>query len=120
ACGSALGLVLGFVLASVAIRAFGVDLGSGYFRGTVPMLHADTLTLAAFFALGVAASVLGSLIPAIEAARGAPDAGRCRPRPRLPAAALARVPLPAAPAPRLALAQLAGAPGQLTVSLAAI
>jgi putative ABC transport system permease protein len=172
ACGSALGLVLGFALASVAIRAFGTDLGSGYFRGTVPMLHADPLTLAVFFALGVVASVLGSLVPAIEAARASPalalkagDEERAFARlrsalpglvalalgaaatalppieglpiagygaialllvgtlmllPRLAAVALARLPLPAAPAPRLALAQLAGAPGQLTVSLAAI
>ena len=36
--GSALGLGLGFALAQVAVRSFGADLGSGYFRGVVPTL----------------------------------------------------------------------------------
>ncbi|HYR01585.1 MAG TPA: FtsX-like permease family protein [Casimicrobiaceae bacterium] len=172
ACGSVLGLALGYALAGLALRAFGGDLGSGYFRGIVPRLHAEWDALAAFFALGVGAAMLGSLVPAIEASHAAPaqslkagDEERAFARlrtpwpglaalalgaaltmlpsvdglplagygaiallligtlmllPRLAALALATLPLPRAPAPRLALAQLAGAPGQLTVSLAAV
>ena len=40
--------------------------------------------------------------------------------PRLSVAALSLLPRPRAPAPRLAIAQLSGAPGQVSVSLAAI
>ena len=170
--GSALGLVLGFALAQLAVQSIGADLGSGYFRGVVPMLHAGPGSTAAFFALGVAAAVLGSLVPALEAARAPPalalkagDEERAFARlrspipglvalalgavattlppvdglplvgyvaiallligtlmlmPRLAAIVLSILPVPRAPAPRLALAQLRGAPGQLTVSLAAI
>ena len=170
--GSALGLILGLALAQLAVQSIGTDLGSGYFRGVVPMLHAGPGSTAAFFALGVAAAVLGSFVPAVEAARAPPalalkagDEERTFARlrspipglvalalgavattlppinglplagylaialllvgtlmllPRLAAIVLSILPLPSAPAPRLALAQLAGAPGQLTVSLAAI
>ncbi len=170
--GSALGVALGFALAQLAVRSIGTDLGSGYFRGVVPMLHVDPAALTVFFVLGVAAAVLGSLAPAVEAARAPPalalkagDEERAFVRlrtpvpglvalalgaaatvlpavdglplagylaivllligtlmllPRLAAAALSLLPRPRAPAPRLALAQLSGAPGQLTVSLAAI
>jgi len=72
ALGSVLGIVLGFVLAGLAVRAFGVDLGSGYFRGVVPMLHADMQALIVFLALGIVAAVLGSIVPAIEAAQAPP------------------------------------------------
>jgi putative ABC transport system permease protein len=172
ACGSALGLALGFALALVALRLFGGDLGSGYFRGVVPGLHPEWEALALFFALGVGAAMLGSLVPAIEASRAPPAQalksgdeeqafvrlrtpwpglvavavgaaattlppvnglplagygaiallliGTLMLLPRLAVLALSLLPLPRAPAPRLALAQLRGAPGQLTVSLAAV
>jgi len=170
--GSLLGLALGYALAQLAVRWVGADLGSGYFRGVVPALALEPVALAIFFALGVAAAVLGSLVPALETAATPPalalKAGdeerafaRLRPvfpgvaavalgaaatalppvaglplfgyaaialllvgtlmlMPRLAVLALSLLPVPRAPAARLALAQLAGSPGQVTVSLAAI
>jgi len=70
--GSVLGLVAGYALAGLAVRWVGADLGSGYFRGTMPALAVDPWSLAAFFALGVAAAVLGSFVPAWETAHAAP------------------------------------------------
>jgi putative ABC transport system permease protein len=170
--GSAAGVVLGFALAQTAVRWFGADLGSGFFRGVMPSLTLEPFALATFFALGVAAAVAGSFVPAFEAARAAPaqalkagDEERAYARvrsitpglavmalgalatglppvaglplfgyaaialllvgtlmlmPRLSVIALSLLPLPRAPAPRLAIAQLRGAPGQVSVSLAAI
>jgi putative ABC transport system permease protein len=170
--GAALGIAAGYALAGLALRVVGPDLGSGYFRGVVPAVAVEPGALAAFFALGVAAAVLGSLVPAIEAVRAAPaqalrsgDDERAFARlapagpgvaclgaslvatalppvadlplfgyaaialllvgtlalmPRLAALALARLPRPQAAPPQLAFAQLAGSPGQVSVSLAAI
>ncbi len=70
--GSTVGVALGYVIALVAVRIVGGDLGSGYFRGVAPGLDVDPLALVAFFLLGVAASTLGSLVPALEAARASP------------------------------------------------
>jgi len=70
--GSLLGLGTGYVLAQLAVRWVGVDLGSGYFRGVAPTLTLDPVALGVFFALGVAAAVIGSFFPALEAARAAP------------------------------------------------
>ena len=172
AAGSAVGVALGFALAQTAVRWFGADLGSGFFRGVVPTLSLEPVALATFFALGVAAAVAGSFVPAFEAARASPaqalkagDEERAYARvrsikpglavmalgalatglppvvglplfgyaaialllmgtlmlmPRLSVVALSFLPLPRASAPRLAIAQLRGAPGQVSVSLAAI
>jgi putative ABC transport system permease protein len=54
------------------VRLAGPDLGAGFFRGVVPSVRVDPTALATFFALGVAAALLGSLVPAREAARAAP------------------------------------------------
>jgi putative ABC transport system permease protein len=70
--GSALGLGAGYVLAEVAVRVIGPDLGSGYFRGVAPTLVPAPLVLALCFSLGVAAALLGSVVPALEAARASP------------------------------------------------
>jgi putative ABC transport system permease protein len=72
AVGSALGLVAGYALAQAAVRVIGPDLGSGYFRGVAPTLVAAPLALALCFCLGVAAALLGSVLPALEAARASP------------------------------------------------
>ncbi len=69
AAGSAVGILGGFALASLAVRWLGADLGSGYFRGVVPSLAVDSMSVAIFFALGVAAALLGSVVPALETAR---------------------------------------------------
>jgi len=70
--GSLVGIAAGYALAQLALRIVGADLGSGYFRGIVPEIVVDPITLAGFFTIGVAAAVLGSLAPALEAAHAQP------------------------------------------------
>jgi putative ABC transport system permease protein len=70
--GSALGIAAGYGIALAAVRVAGADLGSGYFRGVDASVGVDPPMLAAFFALGVLAAVLGSALPAREAARAPP------------------------------------------------
>ncbi len=72
AIGSALGLVLGAALATVSLQLLGGDLGSGFFSGTQPEVEYSAGPLAAFFALGLAASIAGSWLPARDAARTSP------------------------------------------------
>jgi putative ABC transport system permease protein len=70
--GSALGLAAGFVLAHAALKIIGADFGAGYFRGLAPTLSPAPLALTLFFCLGVVIAMLGSLAPALEAARASP------------------------------------------------
>ncbi|MGF6933075.1 putative ABC transport system permease protein [Paraburkholderia sp. UCT70] len=70
--GSLCGLALGYAMASGALRFFGSDLGGGYFPGVQPRVGFEPLASAVFLALGVAVSVLGSVAPAIDAARARP------------------------------------------------
>jgi putative ABC transport system permease protein len=72
AVGSALGLALGAALATVTLRFVGGDLGSGFFAGTQPDLQFSAAALILFFALGLAAAIIGSWVPARDAARTAP------------------------------------------------
>ena len=72
AAGSVLGLVLGAALAAVSLQLLGGDLGSGAFAGTRPELQYSIAGVAGFFALGVAASIAGSWLPARHAARASP------------------------------------------------
>jgi putative ABC transport system permease protein len=72
AAGSLAGVLLGYAVAAGVLRRFGAELGAGYFSGTDPVLVPDPLALVLFFCLGVIASVLGSLAPALEAARADP------------------------------------------------
>lgn len=170
--GAVLGLLLGAVLANVALRLVGADLGSGYFRGVTPRIAFDPVDAAIFLVVGIAMAAGGSIFPALEAARAAPaqalKAGdeqqaftRLKPwtpglatlalggvatlgppvlglplfgyasiallligtlmlLPRFAINVWGRLPLPRAESARLALAQLRGAPGQATVSLASI
>ena len=74
AIGAGLGLLAGFGLAQLVLDVIGADLGAGNFRGLRPALRFEPGWAAAFFALGVAAALLGSLAPAIEAARAQPAA----------------------------------------------
>jgi putative ABC transport system permease protein len=53
---------------------FGGDLGAGYFRGVAPAVILEPLATFVFGALGILAAVLGSLVPALEAARAVPAA----------------------------------------------
>lgn len=72
--GSLTGLVLGYAMASAALRFFGSDLGGGYFPGVQPHAGFEPVASTVFLALGVGVSVLGSLAPALEAARARPAA----------------------------------------------
>jgi putative ABC transport system permease protein len=70
--GSALGLATGWAMAQLAVRVIGPDLGSGYFRGVAPTLVPGVAATSFAFALGVVVATLGSLVPALEAARSSP------------------------------------------------
>ena len=72
--GSAVGLAVGYGLAAAVLRFFGADLGAGYFRGTAPQVAFDPASALVFAALGTGVAVLGSFLPAREAARAAPAA----------------------------------------------
>jgi putative ABC transport system permease protein len=72
--GSLLGLAAGYALAAVAIGWFGGDLGAGYFSGGDMSVILQPLAACVFFALGVAAAMLGSILPAKVASRAAPAA----------------------------------------------
>jgi putative ABC transport system permease protein len=72
AVGAAAGIALGRAAAALVLERFGAELGAGYFRGLAPTLALDGAALALFFAMGILAAVLGSLAPALEAARARP------------------------------------------------
>lgn len=70
--GAGAGIGLGLALASLALKLLGGDLGGGYFHGGMPQLVFAPWAAGIFGALGVAAAVLGSMVPAWAAARTAP------------------------------------------------
>ena len=72
AVGSALGLALGAALATLSLQLLGADLGSGFFSGAQTEVQYSLPSLAAFFALGLGASIAGSWLPARDAARTSP------------------------------------------------
>ena len=72
ACGAALGVALGYVLAGLTLRTVGADLGAGYFVGVTPTLKLDVVTIVAFLLIGIFVAILGTLLPALEAAATSP------------------------------------------------
>ena len=70
--GALLGVLAGYVLAALALRFFGGDLGAGYFPGIKPQVVFTPVAAAVFFALGLGVALLGCLAPALEAARARP------------------------------------------------
>lgn len=70
--GSVLGLALGAALATLSLNLLGGDLGSGFFSGTRPKVEYSVASAALFFALGIAAAIAGSWLPARDAARTSP------------------------------------------------
>jgi putative ABC transport system permease protein len=70
--GALAGLMLGYALALFAVRAWGADLGARMFSGIAPQLDVSPLAALAYFIAGVAVSVLGALLPALDAARTPP------------------------------------------------
>ncbi len=168
--GSALGIAGGIALAAVALRILGADLGAGFFSGEMPQLVIEPLAALAFAGLGIVFAVVGSLLPARDAAQAAPAAalkagdeenafarlrhpgigmallgagalatlfpavgglplagyaaialllfGTLLLLPQIAAWTLAHLPIPRSVTASLALAQLRGAPGAATASLA--
>lgn len=72
--GSLLGVALGYLLASAALSLFGGDLGGGYFPGIQPQVSFSLPAALLFLVAGTGVALLGSLSPALEAARARPAA----------------------------------------------
>jgi putative ABC transport system permease protein len=72
AAGSALGLLLGTLLAQGALTWLAGDLGGGYFPGIAPSLRLSWPAAFLFGLLGVIATMLGGWLPARQAASLAP------------------------------------------------
>lgn len=72
AVGSLAGLVSGALLAALALRALGGDLGGGYFSGVAPELQWDGPAALLYGLLGVAAALVGGWWPARQAQRLTP------------------------------------------------
>lgn len=72
--GAVLGIGLGFALASAALSLLGGDLGGGYFPGVQPTVHFSPIAAIVFFMAGAGVALLGSITPALEAARAQPAA----------------------------------------------
>ena len=72
AFGAAIGLILGYALALVAVKTLGADLGAGMFSRVTPTLGFSPLAAFLYFVAGVAISVAGALLPALDAARTPP------------------------------------------------
>ena len=70
--GALLGVLVGYALAAAVLQFVGADLGAGHFRGVAATPRIEPVGLALFFLLGVAAALLGSFVPALEAARSEP------------------------------------------------
>ncbi|CAB3761472.1 FtsX-like permease family protein [Paraburkholderia humisilvae] len=70
--GAIAGVALGYAVAAAVLHFAGGDLGGGYFEGVRPRVQFDAAAACLFIALGVAAAVLGSMAPALEAARAQP------------------------------------------------
>ena len=71
--GAILGIAIGTALAAIILRVVGGDLGSGAFAGNgAPPLRFDFAGALGFAALGLAAALLGSALPAREAANAPP------------------------------------------------
>ncbi len=70
--GAILGLLLGYGLAKGALAFLGGDMGGGYFGDTPPALIFAPTAALVFFALGMAAAIGGSIVPATQGARAAP------------------------------------------------
>ena len=69
--GSLLGLALGVLLANVALRASGGDLGAGMLHGA-RQLRLAWLPASLYFLAGIAVAVAGAWLPAREASRAPP------------------------------------------------
>jgi putative ABC transport system permease protein len=69
AIGSVLGILLGTVLAEMALTLLGGDLGGGYFPGVAPRLQWSSSAAIVYALLGIAAALAGGWLPARGAQR---------------------------------------------------
>jgi putative ABC transport system permease protein len=67
--GALLGLALGIAIAKVGMNLLGGDLGAGLFPGITPELRLRFWEVAAFCVLGAGVAIVGTLRPALDAAR---------------------------------------------------
>ncbi len=72
--GAGLGIIGGYALAAAALRLIGPGLGGAAFGQVAPRLVAEPVAALGFFALGIAAAVGGSIVPAMNGSRAAPAA----------------------------------------------
>jgi putative ABC transport system permease protein len=72
AIGGVAGLLLGLALAQGALRLIGGDLGGGYFSGGAARLAFAPGAAFLFLGLGLAAALIGSIVPALGAGRTQP------------------------------------------------
>jgi putative ABC transport system permease protein len=72
--GASIGIVGGYALAAAALRLIGPGLGGVAFGEAAPRLVAEPVAAVGFFALGIAAAVGGSVVPAMHGSRAAPAA----------------------------------------------
>src|SRR5436190_5875344 len=72
ALGAALGIALGLALAAFAVRRWGGDLGAGQFRDVAPHVGFAPVAALVYFAAGIAVALIGSWLPARDAARTPP------------------------------------------------
>lgn len=70
--GGVLGVGLGLGIATLVLHLAGGDLGGGYFPGVEPHVHVDARVALIFLALGTGVALMGTLAPALEAARAQP------------------------------------------------
>ena len=97
--GASIGIIGGYALAAGALRLIGPGLGGVAFGQVAPRLVAEPVAAIGFFALGIAAAVGGSIVPAMNGSRAAPAAAlknagdpvdpRAKPGWRVPALLLA-------------------------------
>lgn len=67
--GAALGVVLGVMIAQIALTSLGGDLGAGYFRNLDADVQVRGWEVAVFAGMGVLVALAGALRPALDAAR---------------------------------------------------
>ena len=72
--GAGIGVVAGYALAAGALRLIGPGLGGIAFGRAVPPVATEPVAALVFFALGIAAAVGGSIVPAMNGSRAAPAA----------------------------------------------
>ena len=70
--GSIVGVVLGYAIAVSVIEFFGGSLGSSFFPGIKPDINFEIWTALIYFVVGLGVTLLGSIVPALEAARAKP------------------------------------------------